>query len=102
MSKSIADRFDAYLHTLNAIAPEGYSYTVDHGRKYNKVVMHTGSGHRSVHSFVDPATGALFKAEGWARPAKGIRFDLSDDASWARLCAALIQPQQWAGGYLYR
>lgn len=101
MSKSIADRTEAYIATLNAIAPEGYRYTVDHGRRYDRIVMHTRWDSRSVHAFLEPATGALLKAEGWKRPAKGIRYDFADDASWARLLDALIKPQAWSGGYLY-
>ena len=102
MSNSIPDRIDAYVATLNAIAPEGYSYTVERGKTYLKVVMNPRGGHGgSAHSFINPTTGALYKAAGWARPAKGIRFDFADDASWARLLAELVKPGAWTSKYLY-
>lgn len=48
---------------------------------------------KSVHCFVDE-DGAVYKADGWKRPAKGMRF-LSMEA-------ALEAADSPAGGYLYR
>lgn len=48
---------------------------IEAGRKYFKVVANYGH-QRSVHSFVDKVTGDVFKPEGWAKPAKGIRYNL--------------------------
>lgn len=84
-----------------ALYPEGGQYAtfaLDRpGRKFTRVVM-VVSGARSVHAFVDPRTGDVYKAAGWSRPAPGVRFNLLDDASRADMYARL----SFTGGYLYR
>lgn len=94
-------RIQEYLIALNAIAPEGYSFDTTQGKKYTKVVMTVRGGQRSVHSFIDPVTGAIYKPAGWARPAEHVRFCLTSEASYARLMEALKVRNAWAGGYLY-
>jgi len=60
-----------------------YTYTVQHGKKYDRIVQHNGySGGGSVHAFVEQSTGKLIKAAGWVAPAKdknglAYRYDLS-------------------------
>jgi hypothetical protein len=49
-------------------------------------------GSQSVHCFVEKDTGHVYKAEGWNRPAKGVRYLTWKDA----LAAADLY-----GGYLY-
>lgn len=51
-----------------------YTFIVDLGRKYHRVVKHT-HGQRSAYCFVDDA-GNVYKNDGWKRPAKGIRATL--------------------------
>jgi hypothetical protein len=52
---------------------------------------------RSVHAFVDPATGDVFKSASWTKPAKHVRFNVLDDASFATMVAT-CDPY---GSYLY-
>ena len=40
------------------------------GSKYVKVVKISAGGSRSVHSFVEKETGAIWKAASWKAPAK--------------------------------
>ena len=40
------------------------------GSKYVKVVKISSGGSRSVHSFVEKETGAIWKAASWKAPAK--------------------------------
>lgn len=94
-------RIQEYLVALNAIAPEGYSFDTTQGKKYTKVVMTARGGQRSVHSFIEPATGAIYKPAGWQRPAAHVRYCLTSEASYARLLEALKGRSAWAGGYLY-
>lgn len=76
-----------------------YDYVIEAGRKYFKIVM--VNNQRSVHAFVDKKTGDLYKAAGWAQPAKGIRFNLISDIERLREIGK-TQTGMWAGGYLYR
>lgn len=96
-----AQRYEAKGDTSMAeiVRKPRLSWSVDTGRKYLKVVMTytTGSG-GSVHAFVDKTTGEVFKPEGWAKPAKGVRFNLLDPASRE----ALYAQAEFSGGYLYR
>lgn len=77
------------------LTPE--TYVVETGKRYAKIVSVRKGGARSVHLFVEISTGKVFKAEGWTRPAKGVRYDLSDPDSLARL------KDYWDpyGSYLY-
>lgn len=73
-----------------------HTYSVEPGVRYDKIVQ-TWSGQRSVHAFVERATGHVLKADGWKRPAKGVRFPTVA----AALAAATASTSGWAGGYLY-
>jgi hypothetical protein len=75
----------------------GYEFTVDTGRKYHKIMMHTG-GTKSVHAFVDRKTGEVYKPASIKAPAKGVRFNMLilSQRNW------LLENADWAGGYLYR
>lgn len=68
---------------------------VEPGRKYARIVL--AGSQRSVHAFVDLTNGTLLKAEGWKKPAKHARFDLTDEADRDR-CFASIDVY---GAYLY-
>lgn len=73
--------------------------TTTGGRKYDRVV----SGYpndpmsRSVHCFVERATGHVLKAAGWAAPAKGVRFDLSTAEGFVNA----VEAADPYGSYLY-
>lgn len=70
-----------------------YSFTADaSGPRFTRIVMNTGS-QRSVHCFVENATGHVYKAASWKTPAKGVRFTTMD---------AALAVANWSGGYLYR
>jgi hypothetical protein len=73
-----------------------YDFTIESGRKYHKVIMHT-ENQRSVHCFIDKKTGEVYKSASWKSPAKGVRYDLRiiEQREW------LFENADWAGGYLY-
>lgn len=93
------DSIPYHVEQLNIIANEGipYKFYVKKGRKYHKVIMQDGT-HRSVHCFVDMKTGDVYKSASWNAPAKGVRFNLLDEAQreW------VYDNADWSGGYLYR
>ena len=85
-------------------------FKVYSGKKYYKIVQQEfeswkGSKYYqqyrdgSVHAFVDKETGEVYKLAGWAKPAKHVRFNLSD----VKQMKFLTDPKNvgWAGGYLY-
>ena len=75
-----------------------YTFSIDTGRKYHKIVQTCCDGSQSVHAFVDKKTGELYKAASWKAPAKGVRFDL-------RIITQredVLENCDWAGGYLYQ
>ena len=80
-----------------------YSYEIEKGRKYLKVMMVIDHGpnrlgaSRSVHAFIDKNTGEVYKAASWKSPAKGVRFDLRLIESRERLYECC----DWAGSHLY-
>lgn len=93
-------RLNAWLDKLTAISPEGYTYVIDpprKGQRYARVVMSIGGKHNSVHAFYNLRTGDVLKAAGWKAPAKGVRFNLLDDESFATMMDKL----DWTGRYLY-
>lgn len=75
-----------------------YTFSIESGRKYHKIVMETESQSRSVHAFVDKKTGEVYKAASFKAPAKHVRFNLLliKDREW------LLEHADWAGGYLYK
>ena len=80
-----------------------YSYEIEKGRKYLKIMMvidHDNGMNpsRSVHAFIDKNTGEVYKAASWKSPAKGVRFDLRLIESRERLYECC----DWAGGHLYK
>lgn len=72
-------------------------YVIESGKKYHKIIMIDGGGHRSVHCFVDKVTGEVYKSASWKAPAKGVRYDLRliKDREY------LFEHADWSGGYLY-
>ena len=79
-----------------------YSYVIESGRKYHKIIMVIDNGpgrhvSRSVHAFVDKNTGEIYKSQSWKAPAKNVRYDLRliKDREY------VFENCDWAGGYLY-
>jgi hypothetical protein len=75
----------------------GYSYEIEEGRKYYKVIMIT-NGSKSAHCFVDKQTGSVLKSASWRSPAKGERFNLLDPVSREKCYRSC----NWNGSYLYK
>jgi hypothetical protein len=68
------------------LAPE--TYEVAGGRKYIRIAQVGQYGGRSVHCFVDAATGDVYKAGGWKAPAlNGARYNILDADSLETLKA---------------
>jgi len=82
-----------YTNTVLANRPNTYS--IEPGRKFLKVVQN-GEGNRSVHAFIDKATGALYKPASWKAPAKDARYNLLTDLP------LLEQKFDPYGSYLYK
>lgn len=68
---------------------------IEAGRKYFKVI--NNYGHQgSVHSFVDRTTGDVFKPDSWAKPAKGVRYNVVNGLD------SLLGAVDPYGSYLYK
>lgn len=73
------------------------------GKKYMKLVcQHYNKQthektHGSVWCFIDIKTGAVYKPASFKAPAKHIRYQLMNDASYQQA----LQRVDWAGGWLY-
>jgi hypothetical protein len=79
-----------------------YSYMIESGRKYHKIIMVIDNGpgrhiSRSIHAFVDKNTGEVYKSASFKSPAKGVRYDLRliKDREF------LLEKADWSGSYLY-
>lgn len=107
-NQTIAERVDAYLARLNEmdaekhaegiLGPRYATYSLGNpGPKYVRIVRETTGGGRSVHVFIERATGDVYKAEGWKAPAKGVRYQIADDDSYARL----LKEADPVGGQFY-
>ena len=82
-----------------------YSYEIEKGRKYLKVIMVIANGRnrlgssRSVHAFIDKNTGEVYMAASWKSPARnGVRFDMRLIEDRERL----YENCRWSGGHLYK
>ncbi len=106
-TKTIEDRIDTLCDTLvrNYVRMYPCSTTnlwfeVVKGKKYYKILQKdqatdsTISG--SVHAFVD-TKGNVYKPAGYRAPAKHVRYNLLDNASYAEC----LEQADWAGSYLY-
>ena len=80
------------------------------GKKYYRIVEASRVSpetRQSVHAFVGIDDGYLYKADGWSRPSKGVRYNLMDDVSKHRLFQGLRRmadagSSPSGSGYLYR
>lgn len=109
-----ADRFAEGLNRLGGATAKPWPYA-DHfsadapGPKFTRIVQRGWSSpesqadspdeptglQRSVHAFVENATGHVYKAEGWKKPAKGVRYATVEDALEAYAAS------RGGTGYLY-
>lgn len=87
MTKTAASASIVYAELLGLKFPAD-NFSVEPGIKYDRIVQGN-----SVHAFVRKEDGAVFKAAGWALPAKGVRFTNILDA---------VEKADRFGGYLYR
>ena len=103
-SLSNGDNTDYHENCIAKLKNGGcnYSYVIESGRKYHKIIMVIDNGpgrhiSRSVHAFVDKKTGQIYKSASWKSPAKGVRYDLRliKDREW------LLENATWCGDYLY-
>ena len=71
--KALQEKIDAHTekHFPDAIDLLKTTLSVDpRGKKYLRIVKSMPGGSRSVHSFVEVATGDIWKAASWKAPAK--------------------------------
>ena len=77
---------------------KGAKFSVMAGRKFDRIVIERAPTYLPIaHAFVERETGKLFKAGGWAGPAKNARFDLSTPEGFSHA----IEQADIYGGYLY-
>lgn len=98
----VTETTQAFVEALNEkFATPQFRIDATAGRNYDKIinVNIAADGHetRSVHAFIDRKTLGLLKAAGWAAPAKGIRFNLSNPEALGNV----IRQADRFGGYLY-
>lgn len=87
-----------YCRKLNELSAGYREVEVKPGRKFYKVILN-GLGNvtsRSVHSFIDKATGDIYKPASWAQPAKDARYNVVRDLT------RLEQVMDQHGSYLYK
>ena len=69
--------------TLGNFGSISYKYGVERGRKFSKitqVMVSSNTNHnRSVHCFIDNATGDIYKPASWKAPAKHVRYNWDKD-----------------------
>jgi hypothetical protein len=76
-------------------------YEIQTGTKYYKIVQVDNPGlkyqSRCVHAFISRQTGAVYKPASFKAPAKHVRYNLLDDASFEEC----LKRADYAGSYLY-
>ncbi len=82
MNPAVAVAMDAFLDNVQALINKDYEnnkytnapiLTLEYGRKFVRVVKQDKTGGRSVHCFIDVATGDVYKAASYKQVAEGIR-----------------------------
>jgi hypothetical protein len=107
MTTTLAAQFAAAIEQKFAEAnasksyDPGYTFSVEPGAVYTRIVETDKHGSRSVHAFVVNATGGLVKSAGWKAPQKekgglAVRYDLTTEFD---LAVADADPY---GSYLYK
>jgi hypothetical protein len=87
-----------------------YEIEVEPGKKFDRIVISFSTGReeangrrpqRSVHAFVEKATGRLCKSAGWRAPAKRSNGDLQSKYNLTTDMALAVHDADPYGGYLY-
>lgn len=88
---------EQYLDALNTKCTNNgtYTFTVEKGRKYHKIVQSGTSAHRWVHAFLDNH-GHLYKPAHWKAPAKKHRWNLDTEMD------TVLHVMEPFGHYLYQ
>jgi hypothetical protein len=93
MAVVISFHAQKFIDGLNVKFADYATFTVNPGRKFDKIVATTKPGGQArVYAFVD-VDGNVYKAAGWAAPAKGVRYSSVTDA--------LVKADRY-GSFLYR
>lgn len=70
-------KIEQYVNMLRGLS-SGETYDVEYGRRFARVIHYVGG--RSVHTFVEIATGNIWKAGGWNKPQpNGVRGNIWDE-----------------------
>lgn len=94
-------RYVDHLNELERVSSEAAQYStrdrfeIEEGRKYVKIIK-VGKWQRSVHSFVNKATGDLYKPAGWKAPIVDPRGNVYNNLDDVLARADIF------GGYLYK
>lgn len=80
-----------------------YTYEVEYGKKFDRIVQSYKGHTRSVHAFIERATGKLIKPAGWNAPQRdkdglAYRYDLSTPEGFDKAVA----DSDPYGSYLYK
>ena len=104
--EAVKNNFQTYQKNRNWTIPSVVLSDIRPGSKYIKIFIATcfeGQDPNeargwSVWAFIDKKTGDVYKPASVKAPAKGVRFNLMDDDSFADCC----ERADWAGGFLYK
>ena len=91
MALVISNHAQEFIDGLNAKFDDYAVFSVNPGKKFDKIVATTSGNHSHVYAFVD-TDGNVYKAAGWKAPAKGIRY--------TSVASALANADRF-GGFLY-
>ena len=104
--QAVKNNFKTYEKNMNYTIPSVVLSDIRPGSKYIKIFIttcfedqdpSTATGW-SVWVFIDKRTGDVYKPASVKAPAKGVRFNLLDDDSFADCC----QRADFAGAFLYK
>ena len=89
-----------YLHTIKESTQDLCEALTEDYRTYTiRSLKHLTSDYsKNRLASIDKKSGKVYKPASWKSPAKGVRYDLSDEINKA-YC---LNRASWAGGYLYK
>jgi hypothetical protein len=103
--EAVKNNFQVYQKNMNYTIPSVVLSDIRPGSKYIKIFITTAfkddlddTRGWSVWMFIDKKNGNVYKPASVKAPAKGVRFNLMDDDSFADCC----QRADWAGSFLYK
>lgn len=94
---SAAPITEKFVAALTEKFPDEFAPAIKPGRRFDKVYIHMGQ-QKSVHCFVERATGLVYKAASWSSPAEDPRYDLIISGGFE----ATVEAANWNGSYLYK